>query len=99
MYIIIWQYTIDPAHRKSFVEFYNSKGTWAKFFEQSADYIGTDFLQAENENQFITIDMWLSQRAYEKFLEEYKNKYTEIDKLCEGFTVEETLVGKYHTFE
>lgn len=99
MYTIIWQYTINPTHRESFIEFYNSQGTWVKFFQQSADYVGTDFLQSENENQFMTIDMWLSQHAYEQFLEEHKEKYQEIDKLCEGFTVEEILIGKYFTFE
>src|SRR5688572_29313413 len=100
MYTIIWQYTISPTKRDSFIEFYNSNGTWVQFFQQSADYIGTDFLESEkNENQFVTIDMWLSQHAYEQFLEEHKVKYQEIDKLCEGFTVEETLIGKYFSLE
>jgi hypothetical protein len=100
MYTIIWQYTINPVHLETFVEFYNSNGTWAQFFQQSPDYVGTDFLKSEkNENQFITIDMWLSQQAYEQFLEDHKEKYQEIDKRCEGFTVEEALIGKYFTFE
>jgi hypothetical protein len=99
MFIIIWQYTINPQHLKSFTEYYHSSGNWVKFFQQSPYYFETEFFSGENENQFLTIDKWMDEKTYEQFLTENKKEYQKIDKLCEGFTVEESLIGKYLKIE
>jgi len=99
MFIIIWHYTVYPQHLESFSEYYNSSGEWVKFFRPSAAYIETEFFQTESENRFITIDKWTSEKAYLQYLTSNKKKYEEIDKLCEGFTSEETLIGKYFLLE
>jgi hypothetical protein len=99
MFVIIWQYTVHPKHLQLFIEYYHAKGTWSKFFQSSASYIGTEFLQTENENRFITIDKWMNEHSYDQFLRDHKKKYEEIDKHCEAFTIDESLVGHYFLLE
>lgn len=99
MYIIIWQYSVHPEHRESFIEYYQSEGKWAKFFHQAPDYFGTEFLHLDNENEFVTIDKWTNQGAYAQFLIENHQAYHELDEWCEGFTENESLIGEYFMFE
>jgi hypothetical protein len=100
MYIVIWQYSVNPQHLQSFIDYYHAAGEWVKFFQPSPQYFGTEFYAlAESDYTFITIDKWMTQASYEQFLAEHKEAYQQLDKQCEGFTVEETLIGKYLTIE
>jgi hypothetical protein len=94
MFIIIWQYTINPNFRDVFIEHYKADGVWANFFQQSPHYFGTDFFETD-DNQFVTVDKWQAEVYYERFLENYRKEYKEIDDRCEQFTVAEELAGKY----
>ena len=93
MFIIIWQYTINPNFRDVFIEHYKADGVWANFFQQSPHYFGTDFFETDT-NQFITVDKWSTEKEYELFLNTYREQYKDIDTMCEGFTVHEELVIK-----
>jgi hypothetical protein len=93
MFIIIWQYTVNPICRELFIEHYKADGVWAAFFQQSRQYFGTDFFEVSN-NLFITIDKWSSEAEYESFLKTHQQAYNQIDTLCEGFTAHEELVSK-----
>jgi len=95
MYTIVWQYTVHPQHLHTFIEYYHAAGKWVEFFQPSPFYVGTDFLQLEDLT-FITIDKWWSKEAYEQFLKEHQQAYASLDKLCEGFTTEEHLIGKFY---
>lgn len=100
MYIIIWQYTVHSNYRDAFIEHYHSDGEWVKLFQQSPDYVETEFFQLENDTHaFITVDKWLTSTAYERFLKENAKAYQRIDNTCEEFTREEILIGKYFIFE
>jgi hypothetical protein len=100
MYLIIWKYTVNPTHLQSFIEYYHAAGEWVKFFHQSNHYFGTDFIALDDdENTFVTVDKWMTPASYEQFLEDHKSAYLQLDKHCEGFTIEEKLVGKYFTVE
>jgi quinol monooxygenase YgiN len=100
MYVIIWKYSVHPEHRESFIEYYHADGKWASFFQDAAEYIGSDFFQIEEDkNQFMTIDKWISKESYEQFLENYQQPYLELDKHCDKFTLQEELLGKYFIFE
>lgn len=98
MYVIIWEYRINTEHRKSFIDYYKSDGDWAKFFRQGENYISTEFFQSEKDSSvYITIDKWASKESYEHFCGVHHALYEKMDKLCERFTSEEKLIGKYTT--
>jgi hypothetical protein len=96
MFLIIWSYTVHANHLNTFIEYYHRAGVWVNFFQPSPHYLGTDFFQTENENQFITIDTWTSEQAYRNYIADNKKQYDELDKQCEGFTVEEALVDTFY---
>lgn len=98
MYIIIWQYTIHPNQRESFLEHYHADGAWAKFFQASAHYFGTELLELE-ENEFVTVDKWMSKDSYDQFLKDNAKQYQELDNQCEGFTQSEILIEKTFLLE
>jgi len=98
MYIIIWQYTVNPSQRESFLKHYHAEGIWAHFFQASADYFGTELLEYE-ENEFITLDKWMDKDCYEQFLMENIRQYQELDKRCKGFTQSESLIEKAFLLE
>jgi hypothetical protein len=95
MYIIIWKYKVKPEHREQFIEYYKSDGEWVKFFQQDANYIGTDFLFGDEKNEFLTIDSWISERAFRQFKEVHASQYNEIDSQCEAFTETEIFLGNF----
>jgi len=42
---------------------------------------------------YLTLDLWESREAYEKFKKENAKEYERIDRECEGMTVKEELLG------
>jgi heme-degrading monooxygenase HmoA len=100
MYVIIWEYQVRAEHVAEFEEIYSATGAWAKLFEKSKGYLGTELLfDAGHTNRYITIDRWISSQAYASFLAEWKQHYEVLDSRCEGLTEQEILVGQWETRE
>jgi quinol monooxygenase YgiN len=100
MITIVWQYTINPEHRDSFLSYYNAAGEWVKIFRQAKGYIDTELLESTLSNEsFMTIDRWTSEAAYDEFLKEHAVQYGELDRLCAECTIQEKFVGKYVTVD
>jgi heme-degrading monooxygenase HmoA len=98
MYIIIWEYQVRAERVAEFEEIYSATGAWAKLFQKSKDYLGTELLADEKEShRYITIDRWRSSRDYESFLAESKSEYERLDAQCAGLTEQETLLGRFET--
>ena len=94
LYIIIWKYRIDADRRQEFLDAYGRDGRWAQFFNQDDDYLRTQlFEDAEEEDVFLTIDMWKSREAYDLFRSNNAEEYGRIDRECEELTVSEVKVG------
>jgi len=97
MYIIIWEYQVRPEHLLEFEKFYGRNGAWAKLFNKSTDYLGTDLLRDKTDaNGFLTIDRRASMDAYNEFKANRQKEYEELDSQCEYITELETLLGKYN---
>jgi heme-degrading monooxygenase HmoA len=98
MYVIIWEYQVRAEFVVKFEEIYSAKGAWAKLFQKSRGYLGTELLADEGQpHRYITIDRWASSKEYESFLSEWKNEYADLDAKCEGLTERETPLGKWET--
>ena len=98
MYVIIWEYQVRADQIAGFEEIYSATGAWAKLFQKSKGYLGTELLSDErNPYRYITIDRWRSSWDYESFLAEWKSEYENLDAHYEGLTERETLLGKLET--
>lgn len=96
MQIIIWKYEVKPSKLNSFISHYSSEGTWARLFQRSPEYLGTEFGKVDgHDNVYITIDRWKSQNAFEAFKAANRDEYEKLDELCGEFTVTEQLVGSF----
>ncbi len=92
----IWEFQVKKAHKAQFEEAYGESGAWVRLFKKSSEYLGTQLLKDEaNENRYITIDQWSSRKAYEKFRQEHEAEYKEIDKVCEDWTEFENEIGRF----
>ena len=98
MYVIIWEYQVRAESVEGFEEIYSATGAWARLFQKSKGYLGTELLANESQpHRYITIDRWRSSSDYESFLAESKSEYERLDAQCEGLTEQETLLGKWET--
>jgi len=95
-YTYIWAFEVRPEHLEAFRQSYGEGGAWTQLFRQARGYLGTRLLQDENDPlRFVTIDSWSSLEDYEAFQVSYASEYAALDHLCEGFTVQETLIGQF----
>jgi hypothetical protein len=98
MFFIIWEYHVRAEYSAAFEEVYSATGAWAKLFQKSKDYLGTELLcDVENSLRYLTIDRWTSAQEYASFLAEWKNEYEDLDAQCDPFAEKESLVGKWKT--
>jgi heme-degrading monooxygenase HmoA len=95
-YTYIWAFKVHPEHVDAFRQHYGEGGAWTQLFRRARGYVGTRLLQDETDaSRFVTIDTWRSAEDYEAFRSAYASEYAALDRLCEGFTLEETLIGRY----
>jgi quinol monooxygenase YgiN len=94
VYIIIWKYRVDPGRRQEFLSAYGREGCWVKFFRGDDAYLSTElFEDVEEDNIFLTIDMWKSRESYDVFRNQNVEEYGAIDRECEELTLSEVKVG------
>jgi heme-degrading monooxygenase HmoA len=95
-YTYIWAFKVHPDRVDAFRAYYGEGGAWAQLFRRARGYLGTQLLQDEADPlRFVTIDRWSSGADYAAFRAAYASEYAALDRLCEGFTVEETLLGHF----
>jgi heme-degrading monooxygenase HmoA len=96
MYIIIWQYKINPAYRSEFETLYGQDGDWIKLFKRSDQFIETEFYQCkEDEERYITIDKWVTEEAYRAFKEAHLEDYQALDRKADDATNRESKIGSF----
>ena len=95
-YTYIWSFEVQAEHVDAFRTHYGDGGAWTQLFRRARGYLGTQLLQDEGDPlRFVTIDTWSSPEDYEAFRADYSSEYAALDRLCEGFTKRETLIGHF----
>lgn len=95
-YTYIWAFEVHAEHVEAFRRAYGEGGAWMQLFRRARGYLGTQLLQDESDPlRFVTIDTWSNAEDYEAFRAEYASEYAALDRLCEGLTHRETLVGHF----
>jgi heme-degrading monooxygenase HmoA len=98
MYIILWEFLVEPEKVFAFVANYKSTGAWAKLFEQAEGYVGTQLLSSieTGENaKFITIDRWKTAEDFERFRKQFSVEYRTLDTQFESLALDERKLGTY----
>jgi hypothetical protein len=111
MYVIVWHFQVAPQRVEDFERAYGPGGDWARLFERSNEFQGTELLRATVEESldeedarqsgrdYFTIDRWTSQAAYVAFNERCGAEYAALDdRFLELCDIEECL-GKFETVD
>ena len=95
-YTYIWAFDVRAEHVEAFLRNYGEGGAWTQLFRRARGYVGTQLLQDEDDPlRFVTIDTWSSAEDYEAFRAEHAAEYAALDRLCDGLTSRETLIGQF----
>jgi hypothetical protein len=75
---------------------YGPTGEWVRLFSSDPAYLETILLcNADDENQYLTIDFWKSKSARDSFRERYSIEFDRLDSRCEALTKDELFLGDY----
>jgi len=96
MYVILWEFVVDPARIPDFVSAYKADGDWAKLFSLEPGFQSTELLASTTHpGTFITIDRWNAIDDYESFQQHLGQQYKALDAQLAGLTLRETKLGTY----
>jgi heme-degrading monooxygenase HmoA len=96
VYLVVWRFRPKAGHESDFERAYGPAGEWARLFRRADGYLGTELLRrSDNPGEYLTLDRWASRAAYEAFRSRWGDEYGELDRLLEGLTEEEALLGSF----
>jgi len=92
----IWEFQVAPSAQAQFEFEYGPRGSWVTLFRKAPGYIETLLLR-DNAGplRYITVDRWETQEAHDVFRSTNLLRYQEIDRLCQGYTTQERLIGEF----
>ena len=94
MFLALWEFEVKPDCRKRFLKVYGPKGDWAKLFRKDVSYQETQLLHDLNRPAtYLTLDFWVSRRAYEAFMAAHAAEYERLDAAGDGLTLRERKIG------
>ena len=86
----------SASDRPAFERAYGPDGDWAAFFRGGIGYMGTELLASDDD--YLLIDRWTSEAAYEAFLAEHREEYERRSAEAEGLYAREERVGAFSSF-
>jgi ribosomal-protein-alanine N-acetyltransferase len=100
VFVIVWEFRVRPNKRRAFQKAYSPDGVWGTFFRRGEGYIRTELIRdRENPQRYLTIDVWVSRQAYERFKKHNRVEYLAIDEEYESLTQSEKLIGEFQSIE
>jgi heme-degrading monooxygenase HmoA len=99
-YLIVWEFAVHADSRAEFERAYGPRGDWARLFERSPGFLGTQLLRdAQDPSRYLTLDRWAGREAYEDFLRRHETEYRAMDLHCESLTLRESPLGTFEAAE
>jgi heme-degrading monooxygenase HmoA len=98
MIAIVWRFRVAAGETSRFEEAYGSNGAWAALFREALGYVRTELLRA-GESEFLTIDYWADEAAWEAFSIAFHDEYERLDRICAPLTVSEDKIGVFAVVE
>jgi hypothetical protein len=97
MFVILWEFEVKPGSEDRFQVVYGADGPWVRLFRRDPRYRKTLLLRdSARPLFFFTLDFWESEQAYDEFLLNNKSNYEALDRVTDGLTNEERLIGRYN---
>jgi hypothetical protein len=97
MFVILWEFEVKPGSEDRFQVVYGTDGPWERLFRRDPRYLQTLLLRDPTRPLFFfTLDFWESESAYDEFLLNNKSSYEALDRVTDGLTDAERLVGRYN---
>ena len=98
VFVIVWEFTVNPASVADFERAYQPEGDWARLFRRCEGYVATELLRdAEQPNRFVTLDYWRLPDQYVRGMAAVAVDYQALDARCAGYTASERRVGNFIT--
>lgn len=95
-YLIAWEFRPNVGAEQRFEEAYGPRGIWAQFFRQGEGFVGTELNRdLKDPGRYLTLDLWASKEAYERFRAEFGAEYKNMDARCEELTAHEAELGRF----
>jgi len=95
-YLIAWEFCPKAGAEKRFEEAYGPQGVWAAFFKRGEGFVATELNRdLKDPRRYLTLDLWVSRAAYDKFRADHLAEYQAIDAQCEALTEQETELGRF----
>jgi hypothetical protein len=90
MYVRVWEYEVPAEQVGAFVAAYGPEGAWAELFRHGTGYVGTDlFCEAGGGGRFLTVDRWVDEESWVRFLRTFRDQYEALDTQLEGLAATE----------
>src|SRR5215218_9919881 len=90
VYVRVWEYEVPAEHVESFLAAYAPEGPWARLFDEGDGFLGTDlFRQAGGGGRFLTVDRWVDEDSWTRFLDRFREAYEALDARLEGLAATE----------
>lgn len=94
----MWEFRVAEEKREEFERAYRANGDWAQLFARAKGFSGTTLLRDPAiAGRYVTLDVWESVEAFDKFKREFADKYKELDLHCEDLTEYEMKIGAFET--
>lgn len=83
---------MEPVFEKT----YGPHGDWVTLFKTGEGFLRTELVRGTaNPQQYLTLDHWSSEEAYENFRLNNAAQYKSVDARCEALTESETEIGRF----
>lgn len=93
VFVRVWEYRVRPECVDAFERAYGAEGDWAQLFGREPGFIGTAlFRDTSNALTFLTVDRWLDEESWTRFLARRRDEYDALDARCEELTDVESNV-------
>jgi hypothetical protein len=98
MFLVLWEFEVKPGCEQRFERVYGPGGDWDSLFRRDPHHAGSHlFRDTRKALVYLTVDYWLSRKAYEEFLVAQSSDYQALDVVAEQWTANERHVGSYET--
>jgi heme-degrading monooxygenase HmoA len=96
VYGLVYEYQVDPARVDRFEDSYGPGGQWARFFQASAGYLGTELLRDRRRpGRYLVIDRWISAEAAARFLADRAQEYEQRSRDTADLYLREVRLGAF----
>lgn len=90
VFVRVWEYRVRPECVHAFEQAYGAEGDWAQLFGSEPGFIGTVlFRDTGDELAFLTVDCWIDEESWMRFLVRRRGEYDALDGRFEELTEDE----------